>query len=110
MRRYLVAIDDEAFTIDVAETASDAFEVTVGGRTYEARLQGDHDLPGVAISPMIAGHDPHPEPPAGPAATPASRAAVRPTPRPAAGSRPGAAGGRTTGRRLCGRAGCSSLR
>ena len=53
MRRYTVAIDDRTFTIDVAETASDAFEVSVDGRTYAARLTGDHDLPGVAISPGV---------------------------------------------------------
>jgi biotin carboxyl carrier protein len=106
MRRYLVAIDDQAFTIDVAETASDAFEVTVGGRTYEARLQGDHDLPGIAISPMVAAQGPHLEPSfASPAARPANppspaipaapvaRQPDGPTPRPVSGSRPGAAAG-----------------
>ena len=54
MRRYTVAIDDQTFTIDVAETASDAFEVSVDGRTYAARLTGDRDLPGVPISPGMA--------------------------------------------------------
>jgi biotin carboxyl carrier protein len=54
MRRYTVAIDDQTFTIDVAETASDAFEVSVDGRIYAARLTDDRDLPGVAISPGVA--------------------------------------------------------
>lgn len=62
MRRYTVAIDGQAFTIDVAETASDSFDVSVDGRTFEATLTGDHDLPGVAISPEIV-YDGHPEPP-----------------------------------------------
>lgn len=54
MRRYTVAIDDQTFTIDVSETALDAFEVTVDGRTYAARLTADRDLPGVAISAGVA--------------------------------------------------------
>jgi biotin carboxyl carrier protein len=53
MRRYTVAIDDRAFTIDVQETAADRFEVTVDGLTFEATLRGDHDLPGSVISPEI---------------------------------------------------------
>ena len=53
MRRYTVAIDDRAFTIDVQETSSDTFEVTVDGLTFEATLHGDHDLPGSDISPEI---------------------------------------------------------
>jgi biotin carboxyl carrier protein len=53
MRRYTVAIDDRAFTIDVQETSSDTFEVTVDGLTFEATLRGDHDLPGSDISPEI---------------------------------------------------------
>ena len=53
MRRYTVAIDDRAFTIDVQETAADRFEVTVDGLTFEATLRGDHDLPGSDISPEI---------------------------------------------------------
>jgi biotin carboxyl carrier protein len=53
MRRYTVAIDDRAFTIDVQEIASDRFEVTVDGLTFEAALRGDHDLPGSDISPEI---------------------------------------------------------
>ena len=77
MRRYTVAIDGQAFTIDVAETASDSFEVSVDGRTFEATLIGDHDLPGVAISPEIVpeGHPDAallhaPSAPAGPVVAP----------------------------------------
>jgi biotin carboxyl carrier protein len=54
MRRYTVAIDDRTFTIDVSETGSDSFAVSVEGRTFQATLTGDRDLPGVAISPGIA--------------------------------------------------------
>ncbi len=97
MRRYRVAIDDRAYTIDVAETASDAFEVTVEGRTYEARLEGDHDLPGIAISPTIAAHEFPPEPRLAVAGTipaaPATRASARSDPRPAPHPRPGMAAG-----------------
>jgi biotin carboxyl carrier protein len=97
MRRYTVAIDDRAFTIDVQETSSDSFEVTVDGLTFEATLRGDHDLPGSDISPEIpmietarpkgppetlpeAAADPHPAAsaaaarPARPASVPASAA------------------------------------
>jgi glutaconyl-CoA decarboxylase len=54
VRRYTVAIDERPYTIDIRETAADRFEVTVDGRTYGARLVGDEDLPGTAISPGIA--------------------------------------------------------
>ncbi|MHB8892945.1 MAG: biotin/lipoyl-containing protein [Candidatus Limnocylindrales bacterium] len=57
MRRYTVSIDDRSFTIDVVETASDRFEVTVGDRTFEATLHADEDLPGAAISPEMVGPD-----------------------------------------------------
>lgn len=53
MRRYTVSIDDRSFVIDVVETASDRFEVSVDGQTFEATLHGDHDLPGSVISPEI---------------------------------------------------------
>jgi biotin carboxyl carrier protein len=53
MRRYTVSIDDRSFVIDVLETASDRFEVSVDGQTFEATLRGDHDLPGSVISPEI---------------------------------------------------------
>jgi biotin carboxyl carrier protein len=53
MRRYTVSIDDRSFVIDVLETASDRFEVSVDGQTFEATLHGDHDLPGSVISPEI---------------------------------------------------------
>lgn len=49
MRRYTVAVDGQLFTVDVAETASDAFDVVVDGRHYAATLTGDRDLP-VAIA------------------------------------------------------------
>ena len=53
MRRYTVAIDGQPFTVDVAETASDAFEVEVDGRRYVATLTGEGELPGVAIAPAV---------------------------------------------------------
>lgn len=54
MRRYTVSVDGRSFTIDVTETAADRFEVSVGDRTFEATLEADEDLPGVAISPEMA--------------------------------------------------------
>ncbi len=54
MRRYTVSVDGRRFTIDVTETAADRFEVSVGDRTFEATLEADEDLPGVAISPEMA--------------------------------------------------------
>ncbi len=53
MRRYTVTVDGTPFTIDVEETASDQFSVTVDGVTYEAALQADEDLPGAVISPEL---------------------------------------------------------
>jgi biotin carboxyl carrier protein len=112
MRRYTVSIDDRSFVIDVVETAADRFEVSVDGQTFEATLQGDHDLPGSVISPEMATGEargaarlPGFTPPAGgpgpgsnPPAEPAGAgAAPRPAPtrRPPTG-RAGGAGG--TGR------------
>ena len=54
MRRYTVSVDERSFTIDVIETAADRFEVSVDGRTFEATLHDDRDLPGSVISPEIA--------------------------------------------------------
>ena len=100
MRRYSVSIDDRAFTIDVIETAADRFEVTVDGRTFEAELHDDRDLPGSDISPEIRAADPRagraaasgaepaagaPASPAIPEASPAETRASRP---PSAGPRP----------------------
>jgi biotin carboxyl carrier protein len=53
VRRYTVVVDGSPFTIDVAETAADRFEVTVDGRTFEASLESDQDLPGAVISPEL---------------------------------------------------------
>jgi biotin carboxyl carrier protein len=53
MRRYTVTVDGRPFTIDVTETAADRFEVSVGDRVFEARLQAEEDLPGAAISPEM---------------------------------------------------------
>jgi len=101
MRRYTVAIDGQTFTIDVAETTSDSFEVAVDGQTFEATLTGDHDLPGVAISPEVAASDGRglrPEPvPASQAATPLqppSPATASATIAPAPSSPPPARAGR----------------
>ncbi|MEW6226115.1 MAG: biotin/lipoyl-containing protein [Chloroflexota bacterium] len=77
MRRYTVTVDGRPFTIDVTETAADRFEVSVGDRVFEARLQAEEDLPGAAISPEMpatdeyrpAGGTPRP---AGPQPSPAS--------------------------------------
>jgi len=86
MRRYTVAIDGQPFTVDVAETASDAFEVVVDGRRFIATLAGEGELPGVAISPAL---EPRPaEPvtvPANDAVTPEmppTTTPVEPAPRP----------------------------
>jgi biotin carboxyl carrier protein len=57
VRRYTVSVDGTAYTIDVEETAADRFEVTVEGRTFEAALELDEDLPGAAISPVMAAPD-----------------------------------------------------
>ena len=57
MRRYTVDIDGRMYTIDVDQMTPDAFAVSVDGRTFEARLTGDRDLPGVAISPQISSPD-----------------------------------------------------
>lgn len=57
MRRYTVSVDGRSFTIDVTETAADRFEVSVGDRVFEATLEADEDLPGVAISPEMAPPD-----------------------------------------------------
>ena len=57
MRRYTVSVDGRRFTIDVTETAADRFEVSVGDRTFEATLEADEDLPGIAISPEMAPPD-----------------------------------------------------
>jgi biotin carboxyl carrier protein len=70
MRRYTVSIDDRAFTIDVVETAADRFEVSVDGRTFEATLHSDQDLPGSVISPEIRA----------PAAAPAAPVPTLPAP------------------------------
>jgi biotin carboxyl carrier protein len=107
MRRYTVAIDDRAFTIDVQETSSDTFEVTVDGLTFEATLHGDHDLPGSDISPEMPMIEtarpkgpsetvPEAAPGARPAGSAAAAAAATAPPRPAASSASAApaAGGR----------------
>jgi len=54
MRRYTVSIDDQAYTIDVHQTAADRFEISVGELTFEATLEEEADLPGAVISPEIA--------------------------------------------------------
>jgi biotin carboxyl carrier protein len=53
-RRYTLAIDGQAFTIDVAETAADAFEVSVDGRRFRATLAGDFDAPAVSIAESMS--------------------------------------------------------
>lgn len=72
MRRYTVSIDDRAFTIDVVETAADRFEVSVDGRTFEATLHSDQDLPGSVISPEIRAPAAVPAPPVPTLPAPAS--------------------------------------
>jgi biotin carboxyl carrier protein len=77
MRRYTVSVGDRSFTIDVLETAADRFEVSVDGRTFEAVLHDDRDLPGSDITPGVAPG--------------AASGGVRPAPTPA--SLPGASDG-----------------
>ncbi len=52
-----MSVDGTPYTIDVEETAADRFSVTVGDRTFEATLDADEDLPGAAISPVMADAD-----------------------------------------------------
>ena len=107
MRRYTVTVDGRPFTIDVTETAADRFEVSVGDRVFEARLQAEEDLPGAAISPEMpaadegrpagglpraAGPQPSPVPSPSPSSSSAPSASRQPSPsavpapaRPAAG-------------------------
>lgn len=82
MRRYTVTVDGTAYTIDVEETAADRFEVTVEGRTFEAALELDVDLPGAAISPQMPTPDEARTP--APSTTVAAPRATPPT-----GPRPG---------------------
>jgi glutaconyl-CoA/methylmalonyl-CoA decarboxylase subunit gamma len=94
VRRYTVVVDGSPFTIDVAETAADRFEVTVDGRTFEASLESDQDLPGAVISPEL----PLPDGPRASAGASSVATARTPTPGPALPPRthagtPGAAGG-----------------
>ena len=77
MRRYTVAVDGTPFTIDVIETASDRFEVTVGDQTFEATLESDEDLPGAVISPVMPVPD---EPRASAAVSSVSHAPAAPPP------------------------------
>ncbi|MBI3749355.1 MAG: biotin attachment protein [Chloroflexi bacterium] len=98
LRRYTVSIDDHAFTVDVLETAADRFEVSVDGRTFEATLLDDHDLPGAPISPQVAASEPRAigaATGAGPAGAAvgggtARRAAATPSDAPAPAHRPAA--------------------
>ena len=87
MRRYTVTVDGRPFTIDVIETAADRFEVSVGDRTFEARLEAEEDLPGAAISPemLILDEGRTATPPPGrvtpaPATAPAAAPATAPAP------------------------------
>jgi len=57
VRRYTVSVDGTTYTIDVEETAADRFAVTVEGRTFEAYMELDEDLPGAAISPEMPSPD-----------------------------------------------------
>ncbi|HEU5203431.1 MAG TPA: biotin/lipoyl-containing protein [Candidatus Limnocylindrales bacterium] len=43
-RRYTVSIGGRSYEIDVRETASDRFEVSVDGRTFEATLEGEREV------------------------------------------------------------------
>ena len=43
-RRYTVSIGGRSYAIDVRETASDRFEVSVDGRTFEATLEGEREV------------------------------------------------------------------
>jgi biotin carboxyl carrier protein len=43
-RRYTVSIGGRSYDIDVRETASDRFEVSVDGRTFEATLEGEREV------------------------------------------------------------------
>ena len=99
MRRYIVAIGDETYTIDVHQLAANRFEVTVGDLAFEATLEEEGDLPGAMISPeMVAPEEARPVPLPRVIAQPAPPSSPGPRPDPAARSSPGAetapAGGR----------------
>jgi biotin carboxyl carrier protein len=57
-RRYTVSIGGRSYAIDVRETASDRFEVSVDGRTFEATLEGEGELSGDRSPPTA----PYPAP------------------------------------------------
>jgi biotin carboxyl carrier protein len=89
LRRYTVSIDDHAFTVDVLETAADRFEVSVDGRTFEATLLDDHDLPGAPISPQVVASEPRAMgATTGPGAAGAAAAAARPAATPSSAPAP----------------------
>lgn len=91
MRRYTVSIDDHSFVIDVLETASDRFAVSVDGQTFEATLHADHDLPGSVISPEIPSSEARTGIPPPIAPLPAHPGSSSPAPRPGRGGPSGRA-------------------
>ena len=54
MHRYAIEIDGRRFTVDVQDTATDRFDVTVDGKAYAVSLGGSEDLGGSAGTPRIA--------------------------------------------------------
>jgi biotin carboxyl carrier protein len=54
MHRYTIEIDGRRFTVDVQDTATDRFEVTVDGKAYAVSLGGSEDLGGNAGTPRIS--------------------------------------------------------
>ncbi|MFO1315368.1 MAG: biotin/lipoyl-containing protein [Burkholderiales bacterium] len=53
MRRYTLEIGGHEYVIDVQETTTDSFEVTVGGTAYVVTLAGEEDLPEATIAPGV---------------------------------------------------------
>lgn len=86
-RRYTVSVDDRSFTVDVFETAADRFVVSVDGRTFEATLEDDHDLPGSDISPQLTRQGPPPRRDSVPSPAPAGPGMASPGSLPAPGRR-----------------------
>jgi biotin carboxyl carrier protein len=83
MRRYTIKVNDQQYTIDVQELASDRFRATVNGQEYDVTLDRDEDLAEAAITPAIiqalpAGAFTQQSPAIAPAPAPPSPAAPRP--------------------------------
>jgi biotin carboxyl carrier protein len=55
MRRYTIRIGEQAYEVDVGDTAADCFTVAVQGQTFEVVLADQRDLAVASITPQLAG-------------------------------------------------------